>query len=50
LTASEDGDLSKASAADIERFREQVVMVRSILFIEGQLATAATARYQKALE
>ncbi len=50
MTASEDSDLGKASAAEIERFREQVVTVRSILFIEAQLATAATARYKKALE
>ena len=50
LTASEDGDLGKASAPDIERFRDQVVTVRSILFTEGQLATAAIARYKKALE
>jgi hypothetical protein len=50
MTASEDSDLSKASAAEIERFRDRVVTVRSILFVEGQLARAATARYKKALE
>jgi hypothetical protein len=50
LTASEDGDLDKTSAPDVERFRDQVITLRSILFTEGQLATAAIARYKKALE
>jgi hypothetical protein len=50
LTASEDGDPRKASRADIERFRDQVVFLRSIVFIEEQLATAASERYKKALE
>ena len=40
----------KASAPDVERFQDQVLTVRSILFTEGQLATAAIARSKKALE
>jgi hypothetical protein len=50
MTASEDGDPTKAPAADIERFRDQLISLNSILLIEEQLANAATARYKKALE
>jgi hypothetical protein len=50
MTASEDGDPQKAPKADIERFRDQLISLRSILLIEEQMATAATARYKKALE
>jgi hypothetical protein len=50
LTASEDGDPTKASPADIERFREQVVSLRSILFVEDQMTKTASDRYKKALE
>ena len=44
------GDITKAPRAEIERFREQVVTLRSMLLIEEQLARGATARYKKALE
>lgn len=50
LTASEDGNPEHASAADLERFRERVISLRSILVIEEQLTNAAAARYKKALE
>jgi hypothetical protein len=50
MTASEDGDPRKGSKADIERFRDQLISLRSILLIEEQMADAATARYKKALE
>ena len=50
LTASEDGDPTKASAADIARFRDQLIALRSILFIEEQMTRSASERYKKALE
>lgn len=50
MTATENGDPQQAPKADIERFRDQIISLRSILLIEEQMATAATARYQKALE
>jgi hypothetical protein len=50
VTASEDGDATKAPAADIARFRDQLISLNSILLIEEQLANTATARYKKALE
>jgi hypothetical protein len=50
LAASEDGDVTKVSPADIARFRDQVVALRSILYIEEQMATTASERYKKALE
>jgi hypothetical protein len=50
LTMSEDNDPRNAPRADIARFRDQVVSLRSILFIEEQLAAGVTARYKKALE
>ena len=50
LTASEDGDPTKALPADLQRFREQVVALRSVLFIEEQMTRTASDRYKKALE
>jgi hypothetical protein len=50
LTASEDGDPTRASPADLQRFREQVVALRSVLFIEEQMTRTASDRYKKALE
>jgi hypothetical protein len=50
ITSSESGDPTNASTADIQRFREQVVALRSILFVEEQMAKTASQRYQKALE
>jgi hypothetical protein len=49
LTASEDGDQTQA-LTDIARFRDQLVALRSVLFIEEQLARTASERYRKALE
>ena len=50
LAASEDGDPTKAPPAEIERFRQQVVTLRSILFVEEQMTRTASERYKKALE
>jgi hypothetical protein len=50
VTASPDGDPEKLPVADLERFRNQIVALRSILFIEEELATGAAARYKNALE
>jgi hypothetical protein len=50
LTSSEYDDPSQAPRAEIERFRDQVISLRSIVFVEEQLATAAAERYKKALE
>jgi hypothetical protein len=50
VTASEDGDPTKASAADLERFRLQIVSLRSLLFIEEQMSKTASEHYKKALE
>ena len=50
MTASEDGDPTKASAADLERFRLQIVSLRSLLFIEEQMSKTASEHYKKALE
>jgi len=50
LAASEDGDPTKAPPADIERFRQQIVTLRSIIFVEEQMARTASERYKKALE
>jgi hypothetical protein len=44
------GDPQEASPAEIERFREQVVSLRSILYLEGQWAHGASERYKQALE
>ena len=50
VTASPDGDPEKLPVADLERFRNRIVALRSILFIEEELATGAAARYKNALE
>jgi hypothetical protein len=50
LTSSPAGDPTKAPRPEIERFREQVVSLRSSLLIEEQMAKGASARYKKALE
>jgi Mg2+ and Co2+ transporter CorA len=50
LTASEDDDPRKASQADLERLRAQVVALRSLLFVEEQMTHTASDRYKKALE
>ena len=50
ITVADDGDPRKAPTADIERFRAQVIALRSILVIEEQLARGAIEHYKKALE
>ncbi len=50
ITSSENGDPTNASPADIQRFREQVVALRSILFVEEQMTRTASERYKKTLE
>jgi hypothetical protein len=47
---SPDGDPMKASPAELERFRQQVVTLKTILFGEEQMARALSQRYKKALE
>jgi hypothetical protein len=50
LAASEAGDPTKAPPAELERFRQQVVTLRSILFVEEQMTRRASDVYKKALE
>ena len=50
LSASEGGDPTKAPPAELERFRQQVIALKSILFVEEQLARTAGTRYRQALE
>jgi hypothetical protein len=50
VTATDDGDPTKTAPADLQRFREQVIALRSILFIEEQMTHTASERYKKALE
>ena len=50
LAASEGGDPTNAPPAEVERFRQQVVALKSILFVEEQMTRTASERYKKALE
>ena len=50
LAASEDGDPQNAPKADVERFREHLISLHSILLIEEQMTATASERYKKALE
>jgi len=50
LTAAEGGDPTKASQAELERFRQQVITLRSVLFVEEQLARGLSETYTKTLE
>jgi hypothetical protein len=50
LAASEGGDPTRAPPAEIERFRQQVVTLRSVLFVEEQMTQTASERFKKALE
>jgi hypothetical protein len=50
LADSDGGDPSTASAAELERFRQQLVALKSILFVEEQMSKTASERYTKALE
>jgi hypothetical protein len=50
IADGENGDPTKAPPAEIERLRQQIVALKSILFVEEQMAQTASERYQKALE
>ena len=50
LAASEGGDPHNAPPAELERFRQQVITLKSILFAEEQMARTAAKRYTEALE
>jgi hypothetical protein len=50
ITASEGGDPINARPPDLERFRDHVMSLRSILYIEEQMTRTASDRYKKALE
>jgi len=50
LMSSEGGDPKKAAPADVGQFRQQLVALKSILFVEEQMTHDASERYKKALE
>lgn len=50
LTASEDGDPTKAPPAELERFRQHIAELRSILVVEEQVGRQTSAVYKSALE
>jgi hypothetical protein len=50
IADSPGGDPMKASAAELERFRQHVVTLKTILFGEEQMARALSQRYKKTLE
>ena len=50
MADSEGGDPRNASADELERFRQQIVALKSILFVEEQMSQTASERYRKALE
>ena len=50
LADTEGGDPTNAPASELERFRQQVVTLKSILFVEEQMTHTASERYKKALE
>lgn len=50
IADSDGGDPTNASAAELERFRQQIVALKSILFVEEQMSQTASERYRKALE
>ena len=50
LSNSESGDPTSAPPAEIEQFRQAIVALTSILFIEEQMARTASERYSRALE
>jgi plasmid stability protein len=49
LSASPGGDPTKAMPVELERFRQQVIVLRSILFVEQQITSRASEAYQEAL-
>jgi hypothetical protein len=50
LASTESGDPTKATPPELQRFRDQLVTLKSILVVEGDWARSASERYQKALE
>jgi hypothetical protein len=50
IADSEGGDPTNAPASELERFRQQIVTLKSILFVEEQMSRTASERYSKALE
>ncbi len=50
LLGSGDGDPTKAPPADLERFRQQVMTLRSVLYIEEQISKQAVEKYQAVLD
>lgn len=50
LSNSEATDPTKASPAELERFRDEIIALKSVLFIEEQMTHTASERYKKALE
>ena len=50
VTGSDEVDMAKMAPAEVQRFRELVISLRSTLFLEEQLTRAASERYKKALE
>jgi len=50
LTSGEHVDPTEASPRDLGRFRDHVIALRSILFVEEQMTKTASERYKKALE
>jgi hypothetical protein len=50
LAAGDGGDPRNAPPAELERFRQQVVTLRSILFVEEQMTRRASELYKQALE
>jgi hypothetical protein len=45
-----EGDPTNAAAADLERFRQQIIAVRSVVFVEEQMSHRMSEVYKKALE
>jgi hypothetical protein len=50
LSNSEGGDPRAAPPSELERFRQELVALKSILYVEEQMAHTASERYRKALE
>ena len=50
VTGSDAANPDQAPPEEIQRFREQIISLRSILFLEEQWAHGASERYKKALE
>ena len=50
VTNSEGGDPRNAPSPELERLREEILTLKSILYIEEQMAHTASERYRKALE